>query len=127
MNGCREFKIKKFDTNYLEKNGFKLSRAFSDTDCIAYINSFMVYKYYDMGILDARFIIYSDKTVKIDVFDRCSKGLYAPWYVESPDRWEILEVVETNLLRLMKRLGIKDVTVKNKEINRNSKNTNKGE
>lgn len=127
MNGQRKFKIKHFDADYLMKFGFRLSRAFSDENCDAYVNSFMVYKYYDMGILDARFIVYSDKTVKIDIIDRCSKGLYAPWYIESPDRWEILEVVETNLLRLMKRLGIKDVTTKDKKTNKDSKDTDQRE
>lgn len=127
MNGQRIFKIKNFDSAYLEKLGFKFSRAFSDEDYEAYVNSFTVYKYYDMGILDARFVIYSDKTVKIDILDRCSKGLYAPWYVESPDRWEILEVIEINLLRIMKRLGIKDVTTKDKKTNKDSKDTDQRE
>lgn len=127
MNGQRKFKIKNFSIDKIEKYGFRYSRAFSNDADDAYINSFMVYKYYDMGILDARIIIFTDGTVNIDIIDRCSRGIYAPWYTESPDRWEILETIETNLLRIMKKLGISDVTAKDKKINRNSKNTNKGE
>ncbi len=127
MNGQRKFKMNNFNIEKMITNGFKLSRAFSDEETDAYINSFMVYRYYDMGILDARIIVYTDGNVKIDIMDRTSKAYYAPWYTESSDRWEILEVVEKNLLRIMKKLEIKDVTVKNKKINRNRKNADKGD
>ena len=115
MNGQRKFKIKNFSIEKMNDNGFHLSQAFSEDDTKAYVRTYVVYKYYDMGILDARIIVYSDKEVKIDIIDRCSKGIYAPWYVESPDRWEILETIEKNLLRIMKKLEIKDITDKDKK------------
>ena len=121
MNGQRKFKIKNFSIQKMITNGFKLSRAFSEDDVDAYINSYMVFRYLDMGILDARIIIYTDGEVKIDILDRSSKGYYAPWYTESPDRWEILESIEKNLLKIMKKLEIKDVTTKNKKTHRKRK------
>ena len=127
MDGRSKFKIKNFSLKKMNEFGFKLSHAYSKENIDAYVHYFTVYKYLDMGILDARIIIYSDREVKIDIIDRSSKGIYAPWYTESPDRWEILKEIEKNLLKIMKKLEIKDVTTKSKKIKRKRKNTNKGE
>ena len=115
----QEFYWQNVTKEKLLQNGFKYSRGFSCEESDAYIAYFPVYRYNFSILLDARIVAYLDGQVKIDIVDRCTKGIYATYYTYNVERAPIIAEIDKELTKIIKKLGVKQKNErKNKTFNR---------
>ncbi len=94
---------------YLKTNYYRYSRGWSDENCEAYILTLPLYKYQSMSLLELRIVLYNDGTTRIDVLDKTTHGIYAPWYRhEDYSKYPILKEIDQNIIKLMTSLGFKE-------------------
>lgn len=117
--------------DWLLKNNFIYSSKFSDLDDDVYTHRFHVYKYGDAYILDCELSLFKNTgKVIVNVYDCNTRNIYAPFYHVEYGRYDgILSIINERIGAELEKLKIRKVNYKNgyknKEIERECKNSNK--
>ena len=93
----------------LDRHDFRYRSSMSDSKESIYEHFFPVYRYHADITLEGRFMLVRETgKILVDVFDAGSKGIYAPWYYDEGDLHAyIIKIIDSNIEKEMKRLGIK--------------------
>lgn len=99
---------------WLNANGFKYSKDYSDKESDAYIYIFPVHKYKLMSLLECVIVVYLDNgDVIVKVQDSKTKESYPQFSYDSQGNHKnFIEKIEKIILEEFSRLGIKEVNDK---------------
>ena len=115
----KEYYWPKITKEKLIKLGFKYSQGYSCEECDAYITRIPIYKWNDITTLEAKVVAYLDEEVRISIIDKGSGGIYAAYELESPEKYPIINIINKNLQKILRKWGIK-IKYENQTSNRNS-------
>ena len=115
---------------WLQSNGFRRNRIFSNNEIDLYTYRFPVYRYGDTCTLECELsIVLQSGRVNIDVYDYSTRNKYAPFYcVKYGNYSNIVNQINEKIQIELKRLEImeeKTYGSKNKENKTTCNNTNK--
>lgn len=110
----RQYVIERCNKIFLEHHGFEYKRVYSYPDDPCYVKRIPVYQWQNYICLTAEFKVFLiSRTVRIDVYDGNTKSYYAGYYVRDwGDVSPITDVIDRNIEKEMKLLGIHEVTNK---------------
>lgn len=114
---------------WLQSNGFRRNRIFSNNEMDIYTYRFPVYKYGDACTLECELsIVLQSGRVNIDVYDYCTRNKYAPFYcVEYGNYSNMIKHINEKIQNELKQLKIMEVInryeSKNKENKRKRNST----
>lgn len=114
---------------WLQSNGFRRNRIFSNNEMDIYTYRFPVYKYGDACTLECELsIVLQSGRVNIDVYDYCTRNKYAPFYcVKYGNYNNIIKQINEKIQNELKQLKIMEVIniyeSKNKENKRKCNST----
>lgn len=96
-------------TKWLNANGFKYSKDYSDKESDAYTYIFPVHKYKSMTLLECMLVIYTDNgDVTVKVQESKTKEPYPQFYYDSQNNHKaFLDKIEKIIKDEFLRLGIK--------------------
>lgn len=81
--GQLKYKATVYDRDWLNDNGFRYSRGFSEEDDQVYVHRFAAYRWGLVATLEAEMRLHTkDGLVTVDVYDLAglTRGIYAPFY-----------------------------------------------
>lgn len=106
------YEMKNHSKEYLETNGFKYSRVFSDSESTCYYKRVPVFKYGIYILLTAEIRVEVETGITwIDVFDGASgRSYYAGYYIRDyGDVSGVTDVIDANIEKEMRKYGIKEI------------------
>lgn len=115
---------------WLQSNGFRRNRIFSNNEMDIYTYRFPVYKYGDACTLECELsIVLQSGRANIDVYDYNTRNKYAPFYcMDFGDYSSMIKQINEKIQNELKRLKIMEVVntydSKNKE-NKSKRNSTK--
>ena len=104
----KEYQIDDTSRIHLIDLGFRYKPGMSDAEDDVLEYSFPVYRYHMSISLECRFLLWQQSNIlKVDIFDTTTHGIYGPWYYDNSGiHQDMLEIINRNIGREMKRLGI---------------------
>jgi hypothetical protein len=100
------YHIKDFNEDYLKSKGFAYDYEASNDENIVLSRRSTVWKYNGKPIIEVTIIIYSNKNVRLHVYN-CNKTPYSAWYNRCYGKNKIVNSIDCFINREFKKLGIK--------------------
>lgn len=101
--------------DWLNTNGFRYNRLFSNEDTDVFTYRFPVYKCEGFIILECELrVILGEQRVYIDVYDRNTINKYAPFYYQEYRNYtQMLNKIWTKINKVIRKLGIEERGMEN--------------
>lgn len=95
--------------SYFERNGYRYSKIFSDSDSDVYAYRFIAWRYGSAATLEGEIRVNSvTGQVQLGCYDYGTRNMYASWYCRNYGINDVVSGIDDKFIEEMNKLGIKE-------------------